>query len=164
MGRPAAVVTIDPQSWYDLNTELKAFDPALSRALRRRIKGLGEDAVDKVRETLREPSPDTGDDSGEGRAALSAGTRVTVSFARRTAGAKIVTSPSRLPAAHKGLAAVYNKARFRHPVFGNKGTYVTQSGRPYFGAVIMPLFSKEIVKEMSAALDEGIRAIGGSVR
>lgn len=162
MARPAAaVVTIDPQSWFDLNNDLKAFDPALSRALRRRIKGIGEKGVEEVQKTLRLPSPDGGPNSGEGRSALSAGTRVAVSFARRTAGAKITTSGSRLPAAHKGLAAAYNMASFRHPVFGNKNAYVEQSGRPYFGAVIQPLFNKEIATEMTLAIDEAVTAIGG---
>lgn len=156
-------VTIDPTEWYRLKADLDKFDPALSRALRRRIKNAGQVAADEVKKTLREPSPAGGDDSGEGRAALIAATRVSVSFGNRTAGAKIVTSSSKLSAEHKGLLNVYNKASFRHPVYGNKDNWVAQSGRPYFGSVIQQVLNKEIIREIDAALDEAIVAIGGRV-
>lgn len=34
-------------------------------------------------------------------------------------------------------AKFWNKARFRHPVFGNRDNYVDQKGQPYFRAPVM---------------------------
>lgn len=154
-------VVIDPAEWFRLKQELDRFDPALARALRRRIRNAGNVAADKVKETLRAPSPGGGDNSGEGRAALIAATRVSVSFARRAAGAKITTGSGKLSAEHKGLLNVYNKASFRHPVYGNKHNWVQQAGRPYFGTVIQKAMNKEIIREVRAALDDSVKAIGG---
>lgn len=153
-------VVIDPQEWYRLKKELDAFNPALTKALRKRIRAAGTTAAEEVKKTLALSSPAGGDNSGEGRAALAAATRVTVSFGRRSAGAKIITSASRLPAEHQGLLHVYNKTTFRHPVFGNRSAWVEQKGRPYFGTVIRKMIDKEMTKEVEAALDDALKAIG----
>ncbi len=153
-------VVIDPQEWYRLKKELDKFDPSLSRALRKRIRNAGVVAVDAVKEELAKSSPDNGSDSGEGREALAAATKVSVSFGKRSAGAKIVTSSRLLPDEHKGLLKVYNKESFRHPVFGQPN-WVTQKGRPYFGKPIQKAIDRELTKEIRAALDEAVKAIGG---
>lgn len=160
-GEQGFQIVIDPQEWFRLKQDLDAFDPALARALRKRIKNAGQVAADEVKKTLALPSPGGGDDSGEGRAALIAATRLTVSFGKRTAGAKIVTGSSRLSAAHKGLVNVYNKKTFRHPVFGNKDNWVPQQGRPYFRSSIYKALDRVMVREVRAALDEAVNAIGG---
>lgn len=157
-------VVIDPGEWYRLKTELDRFDPALARELRRRIKNAGSVAAEKVRDTLAEPSPDDGPDTGEGRAALAAATKVTVSFSRRSAGARITTSASKLAGRHKGLLHVYNKESFRHPVFGDRADWVEQKGRPYFGTVITKMINREVINEIRAALDDATRKIGATGR
>lgn len=154
-------VVIDPGEWFRLKTELDKFDPALMRALRKRIRNAGQTAADKVKETLGMPSPDGGPDNTGGREALAAATKVSLSFSSRSAGAKITTGSGRLSAEHKGLLNVYNKETFRHPVYGNQNAWVEQQGRPYFGKVIQPLVNKEMLKEIRAALDDATRAIGG---
>lgn len=153
-------VTIDPAEWYRLKQELDRFDPALARSLRKRIREAGQAAVDKVKETLEMPSPAGGPDEGTGRAALAAATRVSVSFGKRAAGARIVTSPSKLPAEHKALLSVYNKRSFRHPVYGNRRNWVTQEGRPYFYGPIKEALDEALVGEIREALDDAMRAIG----
>lgn len=153
-------VVIDPQEWFRLKQSLDKFDKSLTTALRKRIKNAGNIAADSVRKKLALSSPGGGDDSGESRAALIAATRVTVSFAKRAAGAKIVTGSGGLDAAHKGLLKVYNKTSFRHPVFGNTDNWVPQKGRPYFNAGIYEALNKSLVDEIRAALDEATRAIG----
>lgn len=153
-------VVIDPQEWYRLKKELDSFDPELARALRKRIRNAGNLAKEEVQKTLRLPSPDGGDDSGEGRAALAAATRVSVSFGKKAAGAKIITSSSKLPAENRGLLHVYNKESFRHPVYGNENVWVAQKGRPYFGAVITRMIGKAIQAEVHKALDDAMKAIG----
>ncbi|NQX36250.1 hypothetical protein [Herbiconiux sp. VKM Ac-2851] len=152
-------VVIDPQVWYRTKKELDAFDPALSRALRRRIKASGDVAAEKVRQTLRMSSPDGGPNTGRSRAALIAATKVRVSFQARQAGAKITTSGSGLPAGHEGLLMVYNKDSFRHPVFGDRDDWVQQQGRPYFGRVIAGEIRRHIVQKIHDAIDEAMAAV-----
>ncbi|MEP6477850.1 MAG: hypothetical protein ABJB03_00535 [Rhodoglobus sp.] len=152
-------IVIDPTEWYRLKAELDKFDPALAKALRRRIRNAGNVAAEEVRKTLRLPPPSGGPDNTGGREALIAATKVTVSFAKRAAGAKIVTSSRGLDAAHKGLVNVYNKTQFRHPVYG-RAVWVAQQGRPYFGASINKAISARVVQEVWDALDEATRAIG----
>lgn len=155
-------VTIDPQEWYRLKQELDRFDPALTRALRKRIRNAGNVAAEEVRRTLRLPSPDGGDNSGESRAALAAATRVAVSFGKKSAGAKITTGSSGLAEKHKGLLHVYNKTEFRHPVFGQDDVWVAQKGRPYFESAIKKVIDRALVAEIDAALDEAVQAMGGT--
>ena len=153
-------VTIDPAEWHKAKQDLDQFDPALSRALRKRLREVGDRAVEKVKETLEMPSPDGGPDVGTGRAALASATRVSVSFAKRAAGVKITTSPSKLAAEHKGLLSVYNMRSFRHPVMGNRDNWVSQQGRPYFYKPIGEVVDRDMVDQMQEALDDAMRAIG----
>lgn len=154
-------VVIDPSEWYRLKKELDSFDPELARALRRRIRNAGALAVDAVKAKLGEPAPGGGDDSVGGRAALAAATRMTVSFGKRSAGTRVVTSASKLPAEHKGLLNVYAKKQFRHPLFGDKNHWYPEAGNPYFRPVIYKLIDSTIKEEIRAALDDAVRAIGG---
>lgn len=153
-------VVIDPGEWYKLKQDLDKFDPELARQLRRRIKNAGEIAAQKVREKLAEDPPTDGPDDTGGREALIAATRVSVSFAKRSAGSRIQTSASRLPARHKGLLNVYNKTSFRHPVYGDKSVWVAQEGRPYFGVVILKAMNEAVTKEIFSAIDDAVKAIG----
>ena len=151
-------VVIDPTEWFRLKRDLDRFDPSLARALRRRIKNAGQVAVKSVQHKLGE------DGEGPGRRALIAATRTTVSFGKRSAGARIVTSASRLPSEHKGLLNVYNKTTFRHPLFGDRDHFYPQQGHPYFKAGIYAVLNREIVNEIRAALDDAVVAIGGRGR
>lgn len=145
---------IDSQEWYRLSKDLKAYDPKLLTALRKRLRNAGNFAVEQIRKTLGLPSPDGGPDSGEFRDMLARATKVSISFSSKQAGVKIATSARGLPEDHKAVLKVYNKATFRHPVFGDDGNWVTQRGRPYFGEA----FEKDLVRlaqqEINAAMNE----------
>lgn len=153
-------VVIDPKVWFELKRELDSYDKELAKQLRRRIKAAGQVAADEVKKTLRLPSPAGGDDSGDGRTALIRATRVTVSFGKAAAGARIVTSSNRLSQKNKGLLNVYNMKTFRHPVFANRDNWVAQEGRPYFGAAIMSVMNKAILDEIQAAIDDSLAELG----
>lgn len=155
-------VQIDPYEWAKLKVQLDAFDPALARALRRKIKSAGDRAVGKVQARLRLSAPSGGPNTGRGRAALIAATRVSVSFSKRQAGAKIVTSAKGLPERHSALPKVYNKSSFRHPVYGDRDTWVTQQGRPYFGSVIAGEIRSYIAQDIHDSIDDALRAIGAT--
>ncbi|TFD74735.1 hypothetical protein [Cryobacterium fucosi] len=153
-------VVIDRAEWYRLAGDLKAYEPALLRALRRRLKKSGDLAALAVKAKLA--SAGGGDVGHENRAALIAGTRVSVSFAERTAGVKIVTNPSKLPATSRGLAKAFNLAEFRHRVYGRK-VWVPQKGRPYFNTSIDEVARTVMVREMQEAMDEATAVITSRV-
>lgn len=114
----------------------KGADKAIIRELRRGIRMAGDDAVRDVKAAIGEV-PSSGRYSTGVRAALQAGTRVSISTASpRSAGVRIVTDPRRLPVGKRVLAKSMNLQSFRHPVYG-KDEWVDQPGRPYFGAVIL---------------------------
>lgn len=150
---------LDTSEWSALRVRLKEFDPALQRALRIRLVAAGNDAADAVKNALNQPTPE-GNPDGPGRDALMAGTRVQVSFSARSAGVKIITSASHLPGGHAALLKLYNTASFRHPVFGTN-TWVGEQGNPYFEVPIERTVGVTMYREIDAALDEAIAAIGG---
>jgi hypothetical protein len=155
-----AEIYIDPKDWNRFAAQCKAYDKALYTAVRKRIRAAGDIAKERVQEALAESPPSGGGSSVGSRAALSAATKTSLSFAAKTAGVKITTSGRGLPAGHAGFEKAYNKASFRHPVYGGKA-WVSQSGRPYFGVVIEKALGKEILDEIQAAIDDAMEVFGG---
>jgi len=155
-------VNIDPAEWYRFKRELDKFDPAITRALRKRMRNAGNIAAQAVKDSLGNKPPEGGADPEGFRLALAQATKVRISFSRRSAGVAIVTSSSGLPNEEKPLLAAYNKKKMiRHPLFGDKDQWFEQPGRPYFGSVIYEAMDKALAKEIRAALDEAVTAIGG---
>ncbi|MFF2274213.1 hypothetical protein ACFVTX_18205 [Agromyces sp. NPDC058136] len=163
-------IAIDPQQWHRFGRELQKFDPALKRALMKRIRNAGNIAREAVIKELEKSSPDGGPDEKARRAELIAATKVTVSFrGTNAAGARVVTSSRNLPEEHKGLLKVYNLATFRHPVYARGDgrtdwTWVQQKGRPYFGTAIRAAMSRALAEEITAAIQEAVDAIGAKGR
>jgi len=136
------------------------FDKGVKAGLRKRIRNIVKGTTEEVKRSVRDGA--SGDSSVGSRDAIAASTSFRLSFASRSAGGKITTSNARLDRAHKGFAAAYNEASFRHPVYGNKATWVSQSGRPYFGSTILEhMDGPEVKKEIEAALTDAVKAIGG---
>lgn len=61
----------------------------------------------------------------------------------------------RIRGAGTPFAKAYNSKQFRHPVFGDRSTWVTQAGRPYFGQVITQR-REALAQAVIDALDEGL--------
>lgn len=155
-------VQIDPGEWFRLKRELDKFDPAITRALRKRIRNAGDVAAQAVKDSLGNKPPEGGADPAGFRLALAQATKVRVSFSARAAGVQIATTSSGLPNEQKPLLAAYNKKKMiRHPLFGDKSQWFEQPGRPYFGAAIQKVMDKALANEIRAALDEAVTAIGG---
>ncbi|WP_353809160.1 hypothetical protein [Agromyces sp. SYSU T00194] len=163
-------IYIDPQQWYRFGQELAKFDPALKRALTKRIRNAGEVARRAVIKRLEENSPAGGPDLHQRRLELIAATKLTVSFRKgNSTGVRLVTSGRNLPEDHKGLLKVYNLPTFRHPVYARgdaRGdwTWVQQKGRPYFGSAIREALDKALAEEVAAAVQEAVEAIGAKGR
>lgn len=181
-------IVIDPLEWARFKKQLDASDVNLARILRRRIRNAALVGAESVKGELKEATP-TGKalDGEAARNALIQATKVTVSFATRAAGARIVTGAGNLPAAQKGLLRVYNKTTFRHPVFetGDQGTarhffsgstrsrqklgrdgtlapWVSEQGHPYFNAGIYKVLDTAMIAEIRAALDDAAKSIGAT--
>jgi len=156
------MVRIDTTELRRLQVALREFDPKLLTKLRKRVKEVGQVAVDAVKKSVTEPTPG-GDTNADSRQAVADATTLTLSFSKTSAGLKVTSSARRLDAEHKGFLGSYNKPRFRHPVFGSD-RWVQQTGKPYFGAAITPVADKEMIYALRDALDEACISIGARGR
>ncbi len=164
---------------------LKDFDPLLARAVRRKLREAGKRMIGHMKVELdKEPlglvtgvkketryttrkssnrasgievtrrqytksvttSGSRGNSRG-GRQAIKDKLKVAIQTGRR--------SGIRIRGAGDGFAKAYNTKRFRHPVFGDRSTWVEQAGRPYFGEVITDR-RNELAQAIVDALDEGL--------
>jgi hypothetical protein len=148
----ATEVQFDPGQFRALMAAIKAFDAKLATKVRRELRRAGDDAVADIKATVQ-----SGPGSGRVgiRAGIAAGTKTTVATSKSAQGVRISSSSSALPAGHKPMLRAYNKAEFRHPVYG-RDTWVSQSGRPFFGVVI-----KRHEEAMRAAV---LAALGDAVK
>ncbi|WP_062516489.1 hypothetical protein [Demequina gelatinilytica] len=164
---------------------LKEFDPILARNVRRELREAGKRVIGymrveldkeplglvtgvskKTRYTTRKSSNRASGISvtrreyvtdvtttgarGRGRGSreeIKAGLKVAIQTGRR--------SGIRIRGGGSGFAKAYNTKRFRHPVYGNRSTWVSQAGRPYFGEVITQR-REELAQAILAALDAGL--------
>src|SRR6266540_3857208 len=75
------------------------------------------------------------------RALLAQATRVEVKLTGRAAGARIRVDGRRLPSGMRGLPKAWEAeggARWRHPVYGRRDTWVQQRPRPVFYRIVAP--------------------------
>ena len=150
---------LDSAEWYRISKELRAYDPALLTALRKRLRSAGDFAVERIKANLGLPSPDGGPDTGEMRDILARATRVSISFSQRQAGVKITTSGRGLPEQHRALLKVYNKTDFRHPVFGDTDNWVDQRGRTYFTEAFEGELIRLAQQEVTDAMNDALAAV-----
>ena len=147
---------IDSSALNKFTKDLKEFEPALYRGLRKTIKSIGEKGAAEVRKTVRMAPPSGGSESRGSRGVLAGNTKVTMSFSSRSAGVKIVTRAGSLGTFAKG----YNQKKpFRVPVLNSPGQFRDQQGRPYFGASIIKVVRARLAKEISDAVDDAFRAM-----
>jgi hypothetical protein len=117
----------DPATFRDFMAQVKAFDPKLATALRRRLRQAGE-------ETTRDMKGVVG--SGDMRSKIAGGIKTSVATSKSRQGVSIESTGNKLGAQRTGMHRAWNKGEFRHPVFGNKKKWVHQSGNPFFGSTI----------------------------
>lgn len=155
-----ALLTINSEEFHRFGVTARAFEPKLLSSMRRRIKVVGQIAVEAVKAKLAEPSPGDGPNTGDAREVLARNTKLTVSFSKRNAGVKITTRSTGLDPEHQGILKAYNEKQFRHPVFGNSSAWVAQPGNPYFGAAIKPVADNQMIEALKESIDDACRAIG----
>ena len=133
----------DPRQLKHILDGVKAFSPKLATNLRRELRKASDDAIKDMRGVLG---------SGPIGNAIGRGIRTQVQSSKSRQGIRIVQTDTH------PLAKAFNKAVFRHPVFGNRENWVSQSGRPYFGSVISK-HRNAIQDAVQRALDDAVREI-----
>lgn len=159
-------VEVDPAQFRELMAQIKEFDPQLATALRRRLRAIGKDIAAEVQQEIRKPPPSGGRSPGSHRSReqIASGIGVKIMTGKKKQGMALTGSSKSLPAGRKPFARLYNKDRFRHPVFmGRKRVtrWVYQEGRPYFGRVIKR-FEERAREDILAALQEAADTIRGA--
>lgn len=85
-------------------------------------------------------------------------TKISITFAGRRPGVKIVTNAKRAPHA-RPFENLGDQGTFRHPVWGNRDVWVTQKARPFLFPAL-EVKGGEAVKEISRVVDRATRDAG----
>lgn len=147
--------------------EIKGFDPALARAVRKKLRLLGDEIAQKMRTEVRKAPPTGGRTRGSHRSReqVAAGIGVAIKTGQKRQGVYVTGSSRKLPTDRRPFARSYNKKQWRHPVFPSRSKRVTrwvsQQGNPYFGRSVAKV-EPQIEQEMRQALDEAIATVRGS--
>ena len=144
-------IRIEAVEFSDLLRQAKEFEPALAKSIRKNIREAAKPAVEDVRRTVLE-TPTKGRTFGV-RRAIAQGVGIRISAAKSGGGVNIAASGRKLPENRRAMVRLLNKPSWRHPVFGNREQWVTQSGRPYFGSVLYR-YRDDIRDAVQRALDE----------
>jgi hypothetical protein len=160
---------LDPKDFKRFMAEIKDFDPALARALRKNLRKIGGEMADKMKTEVKQPPPQQGGglrrkrDGGKARGAhnsrqeTAAGIGVAVATAKKRQGVFVTGSAKKLDADRKAFPRAYNKKSWRRRVFGTN-TWVKQNGNPYFGKSIGAV-EPRIPTAIEAALAEAAQTV-----
>ena len=162
---------------------LREFDPKLLTEVRKQLRVIGNETLTEMRSTVLQPPPE-GRTRTPGRPALYS-RRLTAGDTTRSRGSRQaiaqglkVTIPTgagrgtrasiRLSGVGTAFPRAYNREVFRHPIRFDPATtsrndvrWVEQSGRPYFGRVIVDRGDR-MRSQMIEALENALAAIARS--
>jgi hypothetical protein len=154
--------------------ELKAVDAKATTLLRKNIRQAAKVAAEDVKREVQKPPPNDAPGTAGSRDAIAAGisVRINTGASSKSQGVAIVGSSKALPGPRKAMLRLYNKESWRHPVFahsarsgglrgllgGRERVWVTQQGRPYFGAVLTK-HTDDVQRAIQAAVDEANAAL-----
>jgi hypothetical protein len=137
-------------------------EPKLRAALRKNIRGAANEAARAVKSELQQPG---GTQSSHPkhtglRARIAAGVQVKVMTGAR-AGVTIVASSRAMKADEATLVRAWEASGgWRHPVFGDRGAWATQKGRPYFRHTITAR-QNAVRAAVEAAMREAAESLKG---
>jgi hypothetical protein len=131
MSNGGEVFSMDTPDLKGLLSRLKEIEPKLATNLRRELRRSGEDIVKEQRRLVEQLPPGSSGQAGDGtlRSQISRGLRTRVTTGKNHQGIDIKTTGPRENGYN--LARMWQKRRFRHPVFGSDA-WVEQPGQPYF--------------------------------
>jgi hypothetical protein len=84
---------------------------------------------------------------------------ITVSTSPRRAAVRIKAAAARMPPDQRRLPRRLNRGKWRHPVFGNKENWVTQTSEPNWFDGTIKKHAPEVRREIKAQVDEVMRKI-----
>lgn len=133
-------LSVDQQAFIAMGKAMKSASDGklLRREFVRNVKSALEPAKDQVRNALMAISSAGLGASPPLRLAIVRQLRVEARLSGHSAGARIRVRKTGMPREFKGAAKALAESRgWRHPVFGDKAVYVTQTGDPdYFDRTI----------------------------
>jgi hypothetical protein len=107
--------------------------PELKKRFRKELRAAAAPLVPKVRSSIRSIPSNRGYSPDGLRGALAKAVKLEVKTAGRQAGVAIRVDGRKMPSHMKSLPSMAEgKKRWRHPVFGNREVWVTQTPHPYF--------------------------------
>ncbi|MEV6737874.1 hypothetical protein AB0N14_13465 [Streptomyces sp. NPDC051104] len=117
-----------------ISRELRRMDDKeVKKRFRTELRAAAKPLVPKVRAAIRQIPSKRGYSPDGLRGALSKATKLEVKTTGKQAGVAIRVDGRKMPSHMKSLPSmVEGKKRFRHPVFGNRNVWVTQTSHPYF--------------------------------
>ncbi|MGW3152779.1 hypothetical protein [Streptomyces sp. NPDC001089] len=121
-----------------VSRELRRMDsPEIKKRFRKELRAAAAPLVPRVRASIRS-IPSSRGYSPEGlRGQLARATRLEVKTVGKQAGVAIRVDGRKMPSHMKSLPSmVEGKKRWRHPVFGHREVWVTQTPHPYFYSVL----------------------------
>ncbi len=112
---------VDPNEFRDFMARIKEFDPSLARALRKRLRKVGQEIVKDMQAEIRSAPGGNTPGNHNVRQQIAAGLGVKISTAKKRQGVIITGSSAKLPRFKREMARAMNKKSFRHPVFPERG-------------------------------------------
>lgn len=135
---PGVVLSIDQQAMQRVYSALKLESDGkdLRRDLTRELKlAIAPARVEAKAAIMAMPSADVR--YGDMRQSISSHVKVSVRTAGRNTGVAVVANKGGYPRGFNNASAQFNRAGWRHPVFGSTGNWVTQVGDPgWFDRII----------------------------
>lgn len=168
------VTILDSKDLRDLNKAFKtaADGKELQKELRTGLRNVLRPIVPEVRAAYK-AAPSMGHDSmargsrdrPDLRALLAKATHVEVKLTGKQAGARIRVDGRRLPSGMRGLPKAWEReggARWRHPVYGRRETWVQQRPRPTFDRIVAPK-AEPAAREVERIANQVVRKLERSV-
>lgn len=157
------VVSADAEDFVALLGKTSRLEPALRKALRKKVRQAGVEAAKASKEEVLKPPLMRGKQPRHRglRAGIAKGIKVQLaaSAGGKRVGVILRSGGSGLPAGKKTLPRKWNsRSGFRHPLFGDEGYWYTQRGRPYWSSVLVKQ-RDVLARRVREALDEGLRQI-----
>lgn len=117
-----------------VSRELRAMDnKEITKRFRKELRAAARPLVPKVKSAIRAIPSSEGYSADGLRGNLAKATRLEVKTTGKQAGVAIRVDGRKMPAHMKSLPAmVEGRKKWRHPVFGNREVWVTQTREPYF--------------------------------
>jgi hypothetical protein len=156
-GGASLAFTVTPEGFRELSMRTAKFDEKLAKALRARIRTAALSVVSDIRSTVMGGSFTT--EAGL-RQGIADGLKVQVMTASKRPGVTITATKSKMPFGKAPMVKAWQKASFRHPVFGNTAVFATQVGHPYFDATILANKDK-VTTAVNAAMTEAANTLAG---